>query len=125
MTYKPKPRAAESAPPPTKLASLPTQVLRGRGGAIPTVQVNIRCSAEMAEAWKVYADQRGGQRVALAKLLKKEGLTIPIEDQVTEITKRQAMLDRLTMSKQGLAAKPSAGVRVSRAALANGAGRPR
>ena len=114
-SFTPKPKAAVTRNGP--ITSIPVQTAAtGRGGAVPVVQINFRCSAEMAEIWAEYAKLHGGSRMALAKILKKMGLPVPAIDLETNNVVRASMMEA-EARKRGL---KTSGLphRTSRTALA-------
>jgi hypothetical protein len=72
-----------SAAPPPKATML------GRGRAPPTVQVNFRCTEEMARALGRRAIQEGSTRKVIAQMLANAGDEIPEADLNPPITPRR------------------------------------
>lgn len=88
--FKPKPQVEAEPVRVGRLTSLPVLSGTGRpGGVLPTTQINIRLSVEMATVFFRLAEEAGSSRRALAKLLADAGHPVPSADQNSKLAPRR------------------------------------
>jgi hypothetical protein len=87
--FKPKPPSEAEPVRVGRLTSLPVLSGTGRPGVLPTTQINIRLSVEMATVFCRLAEDAGSSRRALAKLLADAGHPVPSADQNSKLAPRR------------------------------------